>query len=263
MNTTKDKIIIMQAYVDNKRIEYRHKDFFHWSLTTEPVWNWNECEYRIHPEDCNKQTPEQIIKALNDELANLKTENENLRAKNRSFVGPSLQAQKEIQELRDSLGSAVADVKMFATIHDDLKEKIAQLEVELKESKEKEFLSSQRAEKVQSERMASFGRFQDLLGGCVLTGWQPEVDLEIEDRIKEVIGQVKSAYDIIKIAQITTQDASNRWKYQGYMVPKAVKDELAKIDNWIDSYLKSPLDSKSITVKSVVITQSNQSGWKS
>ena len=46
-----DKIKVMQAYADGKSVEVRNKAGQKWSLETNPVWNWYECEYRIRKED--------------------------------------------------------------------------------------------------------------------------------------------------------------------------------------------------------------------
>lgn len=48
------------------------------------------------------------------------------------------------------------------------------------------------------ERMASFFMFQQTLGGCILSGWQPEIDLEINDRIKAIIRERDMLMEALK-----------------------------------------------------------------
>lgn len=53
--TTKEKIAVMQAWLDGKTIQYKDKDEKEWltwdeSSTFEPVWAWIELDYRIKPE---------------------------------------------------------------------------------------------------------------------------------------------------------------------------------------------------------------------
>ena len=51
--TTKEKIEIMQAYEDGKKIEGRSISCREWvecSSNTEPIWNWALYDYRIKPE---------------------------------------------------------------------------------------------------------------------------------------------------------------------------------------------------------------------
>lgn len=50
MKTTKEKIAIMQAYEDGKKIEVCGKIENVWYSTTSPDWNWANCDYRIKPE---------------------------------------------------------------------------------------------------------------------------------------------------------------------------------------------------------------------
>lgn len=52
---TKEKIEVMQAFVDGKEIEYRDSDI--WLPTTDPIWDWDTCDYRI------KKTPKYIVLA--------------------------------------------------------------------------------------------------------------------------------------------------------------------------------------------------------
>ena len=51
--TTKEKIEVMQAYAEGKKIQVREigaKDWSNWGLSLEPDWNWCSCDYRIKPE---------------------------------------------------------------------------------------------------------------------------------------------------------------------------------------------------------------------
>ena len=50
MKTTKEKIAIMQAYEDGKKIEVCGKIENVWYSTTSPDWNWANCDYRIKTE---------------------------------------------------------------------------------------------------------------------------------------------------------------------------------------------------------------------
>lgn len=53
---TKEKIEIMQAYLDGKEIEVRAKGLRNWNVChTRPEWDWNGCDYRI------KKAPEYIV----------------------------------------------------------------------------------------------------------------------------------------------------------------------------------------------------------
>lgn len=50
MTTTAEKITIMQAFNEGKRIEYRTKRIgpeHEWAWTTPPSWDWDKKEYRI------------------------------------------------------------------------------------------------------------------------------------------------------------------------------------------------------------------------
>lgn len=50
---TIEKIAVMQAYVDGKRIEVslkRNDNWRDWVTDEEPSWNWGVYEYRIKPE---------------------------------------------------------------------------------------------------------------------------------------------------------------------------------------------------------------------
>ena len=40
----------MQAYVDGKSVQYRHRDDSNWALFSDPGWDWGRFVYRIAPE---------------------------------------------------------------------------------------------------------------------------------------------------------------------------------------------------------------------
>ncbi|MCQ2086504.1 MAG: hypothetical protein MJZ37_00310 [Bacilli bacterium] len=52
MSTTKEKITVMTAYEEGKKIECKSRDcnWAEWILPQEPAWNWAECDYRIKEE---------------------------------------------------------------------------------------------------------------------------------------------------------------------------------------------------------------------
>lgn len=50
INDTKEKIAIMQAFVDKKTVEYYTEEFNIWLKVVSPIWNWEKWEYRIKPE---------------------------------------------------------------------------------------------------------------------------------------------------------------------------------------------------------------------
>jgi len=50
---TKEKIKVMQAYVDGRPIQYKLNCESDWADTSIPIWNWYDCQYRIKP---NKQS---------------------------------------------------------------------------------------------------------------------------------------------------------------------------------------------------------------
>lgn len=54
----KEFIEIMQAYVDGKEIEYRAKNG-EWFVIENPVWNFNEVEYRVRVKP--KEKPKEKI----------------------------------------------------------------------------------------------------------------------------------------------------------------------------------------------------------
>ena len=49
MCTTKEKIEVMQAYLDGKQIQHRTSIHSKWENVSEPSWHWYENEYRIKP----------------------------------------------------------------------------------------------------------------------------------------------------------------------------------------------------------------------
>lgn len=49
--TTKEKIEVMQAFLDGKLIEYKlSSDGDIWLSVSDPHWDWDNCIYRIKPE---------------------------------------------------------------------------------------------------------------------------------------------------------------------------------------------------------------------
>lgn len=52
METTADKISIMQSFADGKNIEFKSLGNTRWNDLTicEPTWNWQDYEYRVKPE---------------------------------------------------------------------------------------------------------------------------------------------------------------------------------------------------------------------
>jgi len=46
---TIEAIRVMQAFVDGKEVEYKHRGTVEWDTITTPHWNWINCEYRIKP----------------------------------------------------------------------------------------------------------------------------------------------------------------------------------------------------------------------
>lgn len=49
--TTKEKIEVMQAFEDGKKIQCLSKFADHWIDCYSPLWNWYICDYRIKPEE--------------------------------------------------------------------------------------------------------------------------------------------------------------------------------------------------------------------
>ena len=50
---TKEKIAVMQAYIDDKSIEYWSHIYGNWRRLdgdSEPTWGWSNTEYRVKPE---------------------------------------------------------------------------------------------------------------------------------------------------------------------------------------------------------------------
>lgn len=50
MNTTKEQIKVMQAYVDGKEIEFLDSGG-KWCKTSNPAWDWCASDYRIVKEE--------------------------------------------------------------------------------------------------------------------------------------------------------------------------------------------------------------------
>lgn len=56
--TTQEKIEVMKAYAEGRKIQYRNKDgefWMDWPYSIEPSWDWFHQDYRIKPE--NKYRP--------------------------------------------------------------------------------------------------------------------------------------------------------------------------------------------------------------
>ena len=71
MSTTKDKITIMQAYLNGKKIEYRQKDHDTWKEYTDinraPSWLWTTFDYRIKNENLDPEF-EKLVSPLMEYL---------------------------------------------------------------------------------------------------------------------------------------------------------------------------------------------------
>ena len=51
MSTIQEKIAVMQAFADGKRVEYRDKDTpGDWRIAAFPCWDWEDFDYRIKSE---------------------------------------------------------------------------------------------------------------------------------------------------------------------------------------------------------------------
>lgn len=51
MKTTKEKIEVMQAFVNGKAVEWRDPIRYNkWEIAVNPSWDWNNIDYRIAPE---------------------------------------------------------------------------------------------------------------------------------------------------------------------------------------------------------------------
>lgn len=52
--TTKEKVEVMQAYAEGKKIQYKlsrsSQQWDDWTLPRDPSWNWDELDFRIKPE---------------------------------------------------------------------------------------------------------------------------------------------------------------------------------------------------------------------
>ena len=51
---------VMQAYADDKAIQYRKKGDSEWSKSTIPAFDWNKYEYRVKPEPKTKFDPKTL-----------------------------------------------------------------------------------------------------------------------------------------------------------------------------------------------------------
>lgn len=47
---TQEKIEVMSAYLQGKAIEVRGDGEEEWAACDAPVWNWDDCEYRVQAE---------------------------------------------------------------------------------------------------------------------------------------------------------------------------------------------------------------------
>lgn len=50
MTTTEEMIVVMQAYLDGKEIEYWDNYPPTWRQATKPTWDWHTTDYRVKPE---------------------------------------------------------------------------------------------------------------------------------------------------------------------------------------------------------------------
>lgn len=65
METTTEKIEIMQAFIEGKEIEVRERWTGEWRDATTPTWNWLANDYRIKPKELsmtNRQLAEWLAK---------------------------------------------------------------------------------------------------------------------------------------------------------------------------------------------------------
>ena len=46
----KEQIEIMTHYLNGGEVECVEKGNDNWEIATKPLWNWDDCEYRIKPE---------------------------------------------------------------------------------------------------------------------------------------------------------------------------------------------------------------------
>ena len=63
MKTTAEKIKIMQAFEDGKKIQWKYLDNKNWGKVVTPIWDWNRCDYRIKPE--TKYRPYELEEFIN------------------------------------------------------------------------------------------------------------------------------------------------------------------------------------------------------
>ena len=100
MTTTAEKIAIMQAYVEGKKLDYKHIYHKSWEpftnlIETEPVWNWYQYEYRISP---NQPKPKTLFKCylIGTYLYWIK-DGEDIHYKNSSFYPHIPSEDKEVE----------------------------------------------------------------------------------------------------------------------------------------------------------------------
>lgn len=73
--TTKEKIEVMQAYLDGKQIQITNRGGKDWgAVVTNPVWDWQVFDYRIKPKEepvrmTNRQLAEWVGKGNGEWLA--------------------------------------------------------------------------------------------------------------------------------------------------------------------------------------------------
>ena len=46
---TIEAIRVMQAFVDGKEVQFRHRGLVEWDTVIVPTWNWSDIEFRIKP----------------------------------------------------------------------------------------------------------------------------------------------------------------------------------------------------------------------
>lgn len=61
MKTTKEKIAVMQAFVEGKKIQYTTPECNDWGFIDAPEWNWLAYDYRIaHEPKLRPWKPEEV-----------------------------------------------------------------------------------------------------------------------------------------------------------------------------------------------------------
>lgn len=69
MKTTKEKIVVMQAYDEGKQIQIKdggYDDWSDWNADYEPNWDWQQFKYRIKPEEPIYRPYESIDEMVED-----------------------------------------------------------------------------------------------------------------------------------------------------------------------------------------------------